>query len=339
MAAGIVPSIALSGADQLIVELGCDAARIAADSGLPSSTFTDPDLPVPISAAADFLELSAIQCRCPEFGLRLADKQDLSVLGPLFVLMSLAATVREALGLMCKHMRLHSSGLIITARSDPEGMALDYGAAYREAELDRQGMELGIALVTKFVRGFQPVGWVPHYVQFRHGPPAQLRLHRQLLGPNVFFNQDRVSVCIDREALSAPVHNASPDTRSFTSRLLRRSGSMRGQGIVQRTEATVRALLPFSRDCSVGTVASILATSTRSLQRGLAENGATFETIRDSVRADLAAKYLVQSTMSVAEIGDVLGYSQPSAFARSFRRWRDTTPLKYRQAWFAKHRA
>jgi AraC-like DNA-binding protein len=147
----------------------------------------------------------------------------------------------------------------------------------------------------------------------------------------VFFNQDQTAICIDRAALSTPLHAASAEARRVAARALKQQQSFDPSAIVNRTQAIVRALLPYGADCSISAVAKFLGTSTRSLQRMLADAELSFEEIRDLIRADLARKYLLQSTLSIAEIADVLGYSQPSVFARSFRRWRGTTPLKFRQ--------
>ena len=330
MAQALVPSIALFGIEGLVEELGSDPVAIAELSGLPPAAFVDPDLPVTISAAADFLERAAESCNCPDFGLRLAQRQDLSVLGPLFVLMNLAASVGDALALMSQHLSLHSSGLVANARTVPEGVTIEYSTAYSESEGDRQVMEHGMALVADFVRSHVR-DWQPVYVQFRHASRATLRLHHDIFGSNIYFNQERTSICIDYAALATSIHQSSAETKRLVSRLLRHHKSFDAHGVVNRTEGIVRALLPYSTDCSIAAVATFLGMSTRSLQRHLTQAAVTFEAIRDSVRADLAKKYLLQSTMSVAEIADVLGYSQPSAFARSFRRWHRVAPLRFRK--------
>jgi len=255
----------------------------------------------------------------------------MSILGPLFVLMNLAPTIGDALNLLGRHLGLHSGGLILNSRSVPQGIVLEYGTAYLEADSDRQTMELGMAIVANFLRGHL-AEWRPIYVQFRHARPASIRMHHALFGPNVYFNQEHTAICIDRAALATPIHNSSSETRKLASRILRRREAFDAPGVVNRTQAIVRALLPYSTDCSMAAVAGLLGMSKRSLQRNLAASDVTFEAIRDSVRADLAKKYLLQSTMSVAEIADVLGYSQPSAFARSFRRWHQAAPLRYRKA-------
>ena len=91
----------------------------------------------------------------------------------------------------------------------------------------------------------------------------------------------------------------------------------------------MRALLPFS-PCNRESVAQIVNLSQRSMQRRLADAGTSFQRLRDRVRADIALKYLRQSNLRAAQIGEILGYSEPAAFTRAFRRQHGFTPREAR---------
>ena len=52
-----------------------------------------------------------------------------------------------------------------------------------------------------------------------------------------------------------------------------------------------------------------------------------FQTLRDEIRKGLADRYLGQG-MSFAEISFLLGFSEPSAFFRAFKRWTGVTPFE-----------
>jgi len=71
--------------------------------------------------------------------------------------------------------------------------------------------------------------------------------------------------------------------------------------------------------------------SERSLQRRLAEESVRFEALTDDVRREMAARYLADRKVAIAEIAYLLGYSEPSAFHRAFKRWTGSTPAEARQ--------
>jgi AraC-like DNA-binding protein len=80
----------------------------------------------------------------------------------------------------------------------------------------------------------------------------------------------------------------------------------------------------------VAAVARALATSDRSLQRRLQEEGTSFRGVVDDARRELAVGYLGDRRMTVAEVAYLLGYSEASAFVRAFKRWTGKTPGEMR---------
>jgi AraC-like DNA-binding protein len=66
----------------------------------------------------------------------------------------------------------------------------------------------------------------------------------------------------------------------------------------------------------------------------LAEAASPFADIVDEVRRQAALAYLAKRELSIAEVGYLLGFSDPSAFNRAFRRWTGLAPKEYRkEAW------
>ena len=332
MSRGIIPARSLYGADELVRDHGGDAAAIAAQVRLPPEAFEDPDLPVALDAAVEFLELAAQHCRREDLGLLLAQRQDLSVVGPVYAMMSFAETISEALYMLVNFMGVHSAGLIISSTKVPDGLLISYDIGAKEVEHDRQAMELGLALLANFVRVQLGRPWHPNYVQFRHSRPKSLASHARIFGPNVLFEQDHNGLCIDQGTLHHSLGPANKKARQVMERVLRDRAAFDDHGVLPRAEAAIRALLPYTGGCTIDIVAKYLGTSVRTLQRNLARSATSFDQLRDQVRLDLAEKYLTQSTMSLAEIADVLGYSQPSAFTRAFKRQKGCAPLKFRQS-------
>lgn len=324
-------SLAIIGADTLVRDLGGDPDALAREAGLPPSSFGDHDTVVPLSATLRFFEIAAERLRCPDFGLRMAYRQDFSVLGSLYLMMLTAATVGEALELLARYLRLHSGGLMATAERVSAGMVMSYSFTFTSQSDDRQGIQLGLGLLVNFIRTRTRADWHPLYAQFRHGPPPELALHQATFGPDMAFGQERNAICIDAAVCRTPVPPVGAQAHRVAVSMIRRREVFERGALRSRTEAAVRARLAYGQECAVETVAQALGTSVRSLQRALAETGTSFDAIRAGVRADLARKYLLQSSISLAEIADILGYAQPSAFTRAFQRWHGVSPLRYRK--------
>ncbi len=78
-------------------------------------------------------------------------------------------------------------------------------------------------------------------------------------------------------------------------------------------------------------IASSLNMSLRNLQRKLKEEDTSFKKILDETRSELSRQYLRGSDRSIIEVGFLLGFSEPSNFARAFRRWTGVSPHEYRE--------
>jgi AraC-like DNA-binding protein len=77
---------------------------------------------------------------------------------------------------------------------------------------------------------------------------------------------------------------------------------------------------------AIGAVARALAMSPRHLQRGLSAEGTTYQALLDDARRELAIRHLSTPQATVAKVAWLVGFSDPSAFHRAFRRWTGTSP-------------
>ena len=102
---------------------------------------------------------------------------------------------------------------------------------------------------------------------------------------------------------------------------------------VDEVSAKVRSHLHATKPAwpDLDATAVELFMSPASLQRKLAKEGVTFQTIKDELRRDLAITYLKTTAMSLKELADRLGFSESSAFQRAFKMWTGTAPGSYRR--------
>jgi AraC-like DNA-binding protein len=94
-------------------------------------------------------------------------------------------------------------------------------------------------------------------------------------------------------------------------------------------EQAVEPLLA-SGDVGIDRVARELGMSRQTLYRRLKAEGVTFEQILDAKRRQLAVRYLKLDRISVKAAAYKLGFSDPAAFSRAFKRWTGLPPSEAR---------
>jgi AraC-like DNA-binding protein len=121
----------------------------------------------------------------------------------------------------------------------------------------------------------------------------------------------------DTEAHAAAMRQCALDTLSLSGKLSERVAAYLAQQ--EGNYPTLHAM------------ASDFCMSERSLSRNLQCEGVTYQGLLDEARQASAERYLVQTNLSIDQIAECLGYTDPSNFVRAFRRWVGMTPGAYRK--------
>jgi AraC-like DNA-binding protein len=99
----------------------------------------------------------------------------------------------------------------------------------------------------------------------------------------------------------------------------------------REVEAAVEPMLDQG-DVSIERIARKMGMSRQTLYRRLRAEGTTFEEILDAKRRQLAIRYLGLDRSSVKGAAYRLGFSDPAAFSRAFKRWTGRSPSEFREA-------
>jgi len=76
----------------------------------------------------------------------------------------------------------------------------------------------------------------------------------------------------------------------------------------------------------------LLNMSARTLRRRLEREGTSYQRIKDNARRDAAIAMLGREGMTVGEVAEWVGFSDPSAFHRSFKKWTGVSPGAFRRS-------
>lgn len=323
-------SAGLTGFLGVAARAGVDAHALAATVGLPPEALTDPDLQISVELMGRMYELAAEQSGADDFALQIAETRRISNLGAVGLVVREQPTVRKAIAAYARYQWLQNDAYSLSLEEFGDQAVLRVqGPAWQQ----RQEQELSVATVVRTLKAVLGEAWKPLEVRLTHSAPARTDTHRRVFGVTPLFNQDCPAVVIRREDLDAAIPTADPDmARQVTAYLEQMTEGRRQRGPLRhRVGVLVVALLPEGL-CTVERVAQRLGMDRRTLHRRLAAEGATFSSILDATRCDMATNLLTTSDRPLQSVADLLGFSSLSAFAHWFRRKFHQSASAYRAA-------
>jgi AraC-like DNA-binding protein len=306
--------------------LGHDVDAVLSEAGLRRGDLEDPDARVPNEACGAILR-RVRQLPGANPGLRLAAATPIGAYPLIDYLVVTSETVGRGVTQLARYFHLTGApvALSIADDGDPIRLILD-------GRRDAFGVEYTTSLIVLHLREETGDRFGALGVSFTHDPGDAAEFER-LLGCAVHGGASWSGLSIAREAWGLPMRRRDPVLR----------------GVLEQHADAIAARMPMSEgvpsevsrllasrmaggDTNVKTAARLLNTSVRTLQRQLAAAGLSYQELLDSTRHNAAVRYLTDFTLSIGEVAYLLGYSEPSAFHRAFKRWTGSTPQAFRSS-------
>ncbi|MEZ5572119.1 MAG: AraC family transcriptional regulator [Halioglobus sp.] len=266
----------------------------------------------------------------PQFGLLLGSRINISSQGIFGYALMTSATVGDALKLLIRYSRIIMPSIRIEVRQSDGRVYVVVEAAHLPLELERfycEALFAGIVNSGSLLIGEQTV---PTRLELDYEAPVDGQQYYQIFGDDVRFHCDRCALSFDVDNLAIPISTANPVAQDIFRRecdRLTSQGNRRGSvgERVQQLLLQSRSEFPTS-----AVVAQQLHMSESTLQRRLAKEGCRYQQLLDQVRYRLAREYLTGTTLPVADIASLLGFSDATNFRRAFRRWSAMKPSQMR---------
>ncbi|MBL0282415.1 MAG: AraC family transcriptional regulator ligand-binding domain-containing protein [Zoogloea sp.] len=146
-----------------------------------------------------------------------------------------------------------------------------------------------------------------------------------------FVGGSRLTARFNATLLDLPIRRDEAALASFLEGAPGRISMLyrRDRATVLRVRDLIRDALPAS--LSQDEVAKRLHMSPRTLHRRLDEEGASFRSIKEALRRDIALARLTKTRQPIARVAADLGYADTSAFYRAFTSWTGLSPERYRK--------
>ena len=317
---------------RVLAHLGFDLDALLAKAGLQREDVENPDAAIAPSACAAVFAAAHQERRVPNLPLQLAVHTPVGATPLLDYLIVTSDSVGQGLERLTRYLRLVNPGVRLVVHEDASPVRVVVERARGAFET-----ELAVALsVLRFRRETDGQLQAVH-ASFTHEPGDSAE-YAKVLGCPIRARASWNGWALSKAAMGLPLRRRDPALRRWLERqaadILAR---LPADGDVRDEVRSALSSQFTAGDMRIDVVARRLATTPRTLQRRLSRAGTSFGAMCDDARREAAQTYLADTTLSIAEVTYLLGYSEPTAFHRAFRRWHGTTPDAFRRMASAKH--
>jgi AraC-like DNA-binding protein len=308
-----------------------DLQALFAEAGLELAALKDPDRRFASDKVDQLWRLALARSGNPTLGLassKIAKPASLDVVA--YTMMS-APSLLGILERLSRYIRIFNDAALVTVTEDAEGfrIALEIYAGRQPVPWQRFGFDLMTFLT--FCRRVTARDLKPIALELTLAPSPDLMPYGEAFNCPLRFNAPANALLLSHadamlplptaHRLLAEVHDAIADEQ------VRQAGP---PPIGLRLRSLLTRNLPEGEPTRAA-VAGAMAMSERTLHRRLEAEGTSFQKILDSVRRELAERYMDRKDLSLAEIAFMLGFGDQSSLFRASKRWFGTSPRQRRR--------
>ena len=305
--------------------------------GLSKTELNDPEARLPYVSVVKLLQGAAHLTADPCYGLRLGASRNARERGLLgFVALNSPTLMDAVVNLQRFYKIVREGGEFEIERNGPV-----VAVKIRESDPALRGLKHNIGfLVASLVRGCRDLtrqAIPPLRVELTYEEPdAKVRAeYAEVLGcPVEFGAKEWVVLAYPEEAMRLPVEGADAKLLKILEQACQKivgPASPKTQDLVYRVRELIIERLPKS-SANIDAIADELNIGSKTLERRLAERGESFSTLLDETRQKAVKHYLEATDLRLSEVAYMVGYTEPAALVRAFKRWTGETPSQFREA-------
>ncbi|HSW14322.1 MAG TPA: AraC family transcriptional regulator [Solimonas sp.] len=310
---------------------GLDSAALFAEAGVDLAALDDPNARYPLEQTTRLWGLCVRASGDPAFGLLVASQVTPTTFHALGYALTASTTLREAFERMVRYFRIVTDAVDLELSEQGDDLRFLIRPLPGPVQPAPESIDAFISLFIRFCRSQLGSNFSPRRISLRRAPPADTSGYARVLRCPLQFAAADNAIWFPRDAFDRRMADANPELARHNDEIvLRYLARHDRENLRARVRAALTTLLPTGVP-TAEKVADALHLSLRSLQRKLAEEGSSYETLLNDTRRELALSYLQDRRYSVGEITFLLGFTDASSFTRAFRRWQGCSPTQFRE--------
>ncbi len=272
----------------------------------------------------------------PFFGLHLGESLNLSAAGLVAQITQTSNTIKQALEYACDFAQLACSSLPMQLVEHDDFYKLTMVPETlwfnQSKESVRQTVDGTLVFTIREYHELTRKLHFPVKIHLPFDPPVSTSEYERLLQCPVLFGKNEIAIFFKKEHIEESIVTSDYRLlRILVAHAEKRLEEIRAKkSFSDQVKASVTSMIKPEFP-TIEQVASHLNISVRTLQRKLANEGAYFKEIIDTLRKEFAFSYLKQNDLTVNQIAYLLNYTDASGFIRSFKRWTGVTPNHWRK--------
>jgi AraC-like DNA-binding protein len=328
---GTSSALALRALIRALNDLGYAGERVVDLAHLGNDVLVDPQTRIPSDAVFAIWDAVIELTGDPMIGLRVAERITIGAVGAYEYLLRNSANLRAVLERADRFRKVVSDLDRISVFEDGDEARI---RMWRDGgyPIASQQLECIFLVIVRIAREHVSQSSL-RAVTFSHKPHGDPALYARYFGCRVRFEAAHNELVVARHVLESSLVGADAELAAVledhVQRLLRALPEQQQDPLVSRVRSLLLSGLS-NGGASFDELATTLHMSPRTLRRKLTEHGVAYKTLLDDVRRDLALYYVTRNEESFDAVAERLGFSEPSTFYRTFKRWTGTTPALYR---------
>lgn len=329
-----LPAIDVYYAQLVALEYGQDLTPYAEAAGVPLAVLSGGTTEVSAKAAKSMLERAVKDIDIPAYGFKVGHRISMADHGILGYAYLSCKTARDSLETYLRYQHLLGTeggakeGLILDGETGTITSPVEH---YASSSMQQYYAERLLGEWCSVIESIFKESVSFSLVRLACPRPSYHDELEECVGCPVEYDCSRNEYVMPARFLDAPLQFSDAEVAELSRQQCETAlKSLKSKGGM--AESVCRYLVGNpGNELTAESVSKGLNISYRSLRRRLQEEGTSFRELYSRVRMQLAAEFLVQTSMSVEQVAEEVGYADRSSFQSTFKKWSGLTPTQYRK--------